>query len=149
MQAELDWDPSTLSETQDDRQQTITLTVLDDRQLVESVHSIGQMPFTQFATLHSVSAAMLVVHSCLEQSTRIANCRGELLSCASIQPGLLCASCCGHNPLLLGHTMFQTSSPAQCENAHCWSCNSHDCLWMACLCRLCNTAHLSACAKGF
>ena len=53
MQAAVDWAnaPSTAS----DEQRTIVLTVLDDQDLVKSVREVGQMPFTAFAALYSVS----------------------------------------------------------------------------------------------
>lgn len=56
MQSEIDWDPTLMTVFGKDSSRTITLTVLDGQELVETCDSIGNMPFTQFASLHSVSS---------------------------------------------------------------------------------------------
>ena len=67
-QAAVDWAnaPSTAS----DDQRTIVLTVLDDQDLVKSVREVGQMPFTAFAALYSVSSQPFAIdaaslHECM------------------------------------------------------------------------------------
>ena len=58
LQPDSEWDPSLMTVFDKESGRIITLTVLDGQELVETCESIGRMPFTQFASLHSVSSLM-------------------------------------------------------------------------------------------
>lgn len=54
MQAQADW--GEISSISSAAPQTIVLTSLDDQPLIKTVQEVGQMPFTEFATLYAVRA---------------------------------------------------------------------------------------------